>query len=155
VNLKDDTHSADLAVFRDKSWNAILFFTGIAFLTMGIALFRIRPPDLAGHVIIPLVAWALAVLNWLLLVVAAVRVRADGVVIDNLVVRHVIPWERFAGVFVESGMGIFARLDDGRVVSSRAFGRSLGDALQGYSRMRRTLEQIRPCANWPGLSILR
>jgi hypothetical protein len=46
-------------------------------------------------------------------------------------------------VFVEPGQGMFARLDDGRTVTSAAFGRSLADSLNGQQHLRQTLAQVR------------
>jgi len=80
---------------------------------------------------------------WLYTVTTAVRVRADCLVLDNWLVRHVIPWERFAGLFVEDGVGMFARLDDGTEVKSGAYTRIGPLEFRGYAHMRETLGRIR------------
>jgi hypothetical protein len=133
----------DLALFRPKALIVMpLFFGSITAAIVLTVMFRLKGSDLAGHVALPLACWLAATLGWPA-AASAVRVRPGALVIDNMVVRHVIPWEHFAGVYVEPGMGMFARVDDGRVVNSAAFGRSLGDALHGYGRMRVTLERVR------------
>jgi hypothetical protein len=144
--LADETGRArppDLALFRSKSLLLMSVFVVIPLVVVIAVLVTLKRPDPAAHVALPLACWLAATLGWAISVRSVVRVRPGGLVIDNVLVRHVIPWERFAGVYVEAGMGMFARVDDGRVVKSGAFGRSLGDALQGYSRMRATLERVR------------
>jgi hypothetical protein len=132
-----------MAVYRYKGMVWLLpFFAGIPLVVMVSGLFTLRGADVAGHVIVPLICWVIAIVEWLIVVVTAVRVRPDGLVIDNVLVRHVIPWERFAGLFVEEGEGMFARLDDGQIVKSSGFGRSLSDAMKGYAHMRDTLGRI-------------
>ena len=134
----------DLAVYRYKGmlWFLVVLW-GVSEVVMLSILATLRPTVLGGYVGLPIAAWAGVCVTWLIVVVTAVRVRADSLVIDNWVVRHVIPWERFAGLFVETEAGMIARLDDGTVVKSVAFGRTLTDAIKGYSHMRETLDRIR------------
>jgi Bacterial PH domain len=134
----------DLAVFRYTGMNAGIAFFGFLYLILMVSLlWSTKAQYVSVHAFLPLVFAVPCVLGWLASIVTAVRVRADGLVIDNLVVRHVIPWERFAGLSVENGVGMFARLDDGRTIKSVAFSRSLSDALQRYQHQRETLEHIR------------
>lgn len=146
--LADDSfppHGQDIAVFRYKGmiWGLPIF--GAVCLTVVLSILAtLRPArDFGGYVGIPIFAWAATSIGWLVTVTSAVRVRPEALIVDNMVVRHVIPWERFRGLFVETGMGMFARLDDDAVVQSSSFGRSLADAMKGYGHMRLTLEQIR------------
>lgn len=134
----------DLAVYRgDKGemWIGIIF--GLLAVPLFLAVLIKYPGNLAGYVVTPLVLTALGMLGWLTTVLTAVRVRADGLVVDNLLLRHVIPWERFAGLFVEPGRGMLTRVDDGKEIGCAAYGRSLGSALTGYKDMRADLDQIR------------
>ena len=134
----------DRAVYRYKGMIAV----GPPFLAVALA---IGLPTLATqggtevgvYIGVPVLMWGAVTLVWLNTVTTAVRVRADCLVLDNWLVRHVVPWERFAGLFVEMGVGMFARLDDGTVINSVAYARSLYDALHGYAHVRETLERIR------------
>lgn len=143
--LADDSCPArppDLAVYRYKgmTWALPLF----ALIPVGIAVDNmVKFRSVGFHVVMPIFCWLVTIVIWQVVVGSAVRVRAGALVIDNLLVRHVIPWERFAGLFVEQGRGMFARLDSGAEVSSATFGRSLAEALTGYAHMRETLDRIR------------
>jgi hypothetical protein len=105
-------------------------------------LVTLSPADVGGYVGVPLFMWVATSLNWLFTVTTAIRVRPDGLIIDNMLVRHVLPWERFAGLSVQTGKGMFACLDDGTEIRSSSFGRSLADAMQGYAHVRETAGQI-------------
>jgi hypothetical protein len=133
----------DLVVFRYKAMNlGGAFFAIVINVVLFSVLFTLQRQDVAGHIVVPPIAAAIEALGWLVLVTTAVRIRNGGLLIDNMVIRHVIPWERFAGLSVEAGQGMFARLDDGRIVKSAGFGRSLADAIGNYGHMRRTLGRI-------------
>ncbi len=106
----------DIAVFRYKGMIAFPVLIGVPVLvTMVAVLIGLNGEAVAEHAITPVVGWAIATLGWLGVAVTAVRVRPDGLVIDNMMIRHVIPWERFAGIDVQPGQGMFAWLDGGQV----------------------------------------
>lgn len=134
----------DLAVFRYRSMALLPYPVCMAGLCF-VVTWMISTPAVyvSDHVALPIVAWVLGCVPYLFWAGLAVRVRPDGLLLDNLLVRRMIPWERLAGVFVEPGQGMFARLDDGRTVKSAAFGRSLADALDGQQHLRHTLGQVR------------
>jgi hypothetical protein len=145
--LADDSYRPrppDLAVYRYKGmlWFLVVLWA-VAEIVMLSILAMLRPAEVGGYVGLPIFAWVGMCGTWLMVVVTAVRVRADNLVIDNWVVRHVIPWERFAGLFVEPETGMIARLDDGTAAKSVAFGKTLTDAIKGYGHMRQTLDRIR------------
>lgn len=147
--LSDDSFSPrppDLAVYRYKGMISVVPLFGVIFLSLAPPVLATLSPgrDLGGYVGFPIFAWAATSIGWLVTVGSAVRVWQDALIIDNMVVRHVIPWDRFAGLNVERSLGMFARLDDGGVVQSSSFGRSLSDAMKGYGHMRETLGRI-PC----------
>lgn len=134
----------DLAVFRYRSMILLPYLMcGFGLILMMTWMISTPAVYVTDHVALPIVAWVLASVIVALWAGLAVRVRPCGLVLDNLLVRHVIPWERLTGVFVEPGQGLFARLDDGRTVKSAAFGRSLADALDGQQHLRQTLGQVR------------
>jgi hypothetical protein len=137
--LADDSfppRRPDLAVYRYKG----MIWIGPPFLAVALA---IGLPTLATrggtevgvYLGVPVFMWIVVAMAWLQTVTTAVRVRADCLVLDNWLVRHVIPWERFTGLFAEGGVGMFARLDDGTVVKSAAYA--------GYAHVRETLDRIR------------
>ena len=138
-----DHRSQDLAVFRTTGLNLFASIFAVIAVVLGFAALVKFPRSVSTHMVVPLVCTAMAMLVWVGSVLSAVRVRADALVADNLLVRHVIPWERLAGVFVEPGQGMVARLDDGAVVGCSAYGRSLADAMEGYQGQRQVLERIR------------
>src|SRR5579864_3120663 len=145
--LADDSfrpRPPDLAVYRYKGmlWFLVVLW-GVSEIVMLSILATLRTTEVGGYVGLPIFAWAEMCATWLGVVVTAVRVRADNLVIDNWVVQHVLPWERFAGLFVEPETGMIARLDDGTAARSVAFGKTLTDAIKGYGHMRETLDRIR------------
>ncbi len=68
---------------------------------------------------------------WLVGWRATIRLRPEGIVIENCIVRLMVPW-RLGRQFVVSS-GIKLRLLDGRMLSPWAFQGSLGAQLNGYS----------------------
>jgi len=147
--LADDSFPArpqDRSIYRYKGviWEAPPFLAVVLFIgLLDLVTLRSARDGLVGYVVVPITMWALTAVMWLYTVTTAVRVRADCLVLDNWLVRHVIPWERFAGLFVEDGVGMFARLDDGTEVKSRAYARIGPLEFRGYAHMRETLERIR------------
>lgn len=71
-----------------------------------------------------------AYLCWLVGWHSAVRLRPDGVVIDNLLVRHEIPWYELSEIGVRNGLVL--RLRDGERIGSVMYGGSVIGALLGY-----------------------
>lgn len=71
-----------------------------------------------------------AYLFWLVGWHSAVRLGRDGVIVDNLLVRHVIPWEELAEIGVAGGL-VF-RLRDGQRIGSVMFGGSVIGEILGY-----------------------
>ena len=134
----------DLHVYRGPEsliWMRAVFALGA--VGLGLAGIFKFPSSVGVHVVIPLVCIAIAMLWWVTMVLTAVRVRDGRLVIDNLLVRHVIPWERFGGLFVEPGRGMFALLDDGWEIKCAAYGPSLAHAMTRYAGPRNVLEHIR------------
>lgn len=80
-------------------------------------------------------------LFWLLGWHSAVRLDRDGVIVDNLLVRHVVPWGELSEIGV--GNGLFFRLRDGRIVGSIMYGGSVMGALLGYRYTRKVAAQMR------------
>lgn len=82
-----------------------------------------------------------AYLFWLLGWHSKVRMDHQGVVVDNLLVRHVIPWGELSGIAV--GNGLVFRLRDGRNIGSITYGGSVMGALLGYRYTRNVAARMR------------
>jgi hypothetical protein len=78
---------------------------------------------------------------WLLGWHSAVRLDRYGVIVDNLLVRHVIPWGELSEI--EVGNGLFFRLRDDRMVGSIMYGGSVMGALLGYRYTRKVAARMR------------
>lgn len=77
---------------------------------------------------------------WLLGGHSAVRLGRDGVIVDNLLVRHVIPWGELAEIYVDNGL-VF-RLRDGQRIGSIMYGGSVLGAVLGYRGTRRVAARM-------------
>jgi hypothetical protein len=64
-----------------------------------------------------------------------------GVLVDNLLVRHVIPWSALAEIGVS--YGLFFRLRDGREIGSIMYGGSVIGSLLGYKYTRAVAARMR------------
>lgn len=93
-----------------------------------------------GGAVIPGIAWLLWVLGWWTKVV----VGPDGVVIDNVIVRHVIPAGQFDRVVLDSGTWVQAK--DGRRFWIFGYGGSLLGAITDYHSQRRVLARMETAA---------
>jgi hypothetical protein len=80
----------------------------------------------AGAIVVSLFAYLFWLVGWH----STVRLGRDGVIVDNLLVRHVIPWGQLAEIGV--GNGLVFRLRDGTRVGSVMYDGSVIGALLGY-----------------------
>lgn len=78
---------------------------------------------------------------WLLGWHSKVRVDRAGVVVDNLLVRHVIPWGELSEIGV--GYGLFFRLRDGGQIGSIMYGGSVAGTLLRYRYTRKVAGRMR------------
>jgi hypothetical protein len=78
---------------------------------------------------------------WLIGGHSAVRLGRNGIFVDNLLVRHVIPWGELSEIGVQGGL-IF-RLRDGQRIGSVMYGGSVMGALLGYRYTRGVAERMR------------
>jgi hypothetical protein len=98
----------------------VISSSGIALVLaagLAIALDPKGPPYLGG-----IVAACGGYLSWLLGWQSSVRLRAGGVVADNMFVRGFVPWDSFGEFRVRNGLQIV--LTDGRVIGGAATERS-------------------------------
>lgn len=134
--------------FRKGYLSAVFLAAAAAFAAV-FAIAAISHPngsDPLGAAIISVFVYALWLLSWQ----SAVRMGPSGVVVDNLLMRHVIPWADLADIQV--GAGLEFRLREGRTVRPLIFGGSLIGQVLGYRYTRRVAERMR--ATWAVLSAL-
>jgi len=86
-----------------------------------------------GGAVLSGIAWLMWVLGWW----TKVEVRPDGLVIDNVIVRHVIPAGQFDRFVLDSGTCVRAK--DGRRFYLFGHGGSLLGAITNYHSQRRFL----------------
>src|SRR5258708_34153952 len=72
----------------------------------------------AGAIVVSLFAYLFWLVGWH----SAVRLSRNGVSVDNLLLRHVIPWDELAEIGV--GNGLVFRLRDGTRIGSVMYGGS-------------------------------
>ncbi len=101
----------------------------------------------AGAIVVSLFAYLFWLVGWH----SAVRLSRNGVSVDNLLLRHVIPWDELAEIGV--GNGLVFRLRDGTRIGSVMYGGSVIGAILGYrytrkvaARMNATRDAIRASA---------
>jgi hypothetical protein len=78
---------------------------------------------------------------WLLGWQSAVRFTPSGVIVDNLLIRHIIPWVILADIGVKHGL-VF-NLRGGRSVASVMYGGSVIGGLLGYRYTRSVAARMR------------
>jgi hypothetical protein len=105
-------------------------FAVVAFLNYNDSVF-------IGAVIISLLVYPLWLLGWH----SAVRMDGDGVIVDNLLIRHVIPWQELSEIKV--GYGLVFLLRDGRKFGSIMYGGSVIGAFLGYRYTSRVADRMR------------
>jgi len=77
---------------------------------------------------------------WLLGWRSGLRVRTGELIVDNLAIRHHIPWGWFSSLVVEEGLEV--RLRNRKVVRSVTFGGSAIGNLLGYRYTQRVRDRI-------------
>lgn len=89
-----------------------------------------------GGAVLPTMSWVMWVLGWW----TKVAISPDGVVIDNVIVRHVIPAAQFDRFVLDSGLWVKAK-DDKRFYLF-GYGGSLLGEITGYHSQRRVLARM-------------
>jgi hypothetical protein len=114
----------------------LLVFATIASVLLG----RYLAPG--GYLASPLIFCVLLSLTWVMGITSAVRVGAEGLVVDSGLYRHVIPWERFGGVSIDPRKGMLFSVIGKPPVRSISFGRSNAGAASGYKLMQAKQTEI-------------
>jgi hypothetical protein len=129
------------AVFRNR------FIAGFSAVIIAVCLLTVtvlpRPHEqgaFVGAAVVPALAWLMWVLGWW----TKVAVSPDGVVIDNVIVRHVIPAGQFNGFVLDSGLWVRAK--GGQRFWLFGYGGSLLGAITGYHSQRRVLARMEAAA---------
>jgi hypothetical protein len=135
----DAGRAGDRAVIRHRVMTTG-FAVGSVILLLGLALIWSQsPPDSSNIVGTGVLAVGLCFI-WAAGWWTKVVVSGDGVFIDNVFFRHVIPWNVFTEFSVDGGL--VARLSDGTWVRPVSFGGSLAGAVTGYRGMSRKSDAI-------------
>ena len=124
----DKTPGASVATFRKASLATFAWLVMLVPVTGTLAV-ALKPgvyvkETFEGAIIMAIGAYVL----WLL-ATSAVRIRQDGVIVDNFLLRHVIPWQQLIDIEVRNGLLI--RVNDAPNIGSIMYGGSLLGALTG------------------------
>jgi hypothetical protein len=131
---------ARTAVAYRKPWFAVTAIVGVVACSgafAGISLAHPNGSDPFGAVIFSLFAWFFWLIGWH----SAVRMDAAGVVVDNLIVRHTIPWSALVSIEVTGGLKF--KLRDGAAIGCLMYGGSLAGQLTGYPYIHRIAARMR------------
>lgn len=123
----DSTPGQSVVTFR-KAILETSALLGMLVPLIGVIAGALEPHDhgvMFGAIPLTLCAYVL----WLL-ARSSVRLEPDGVVVDNFLIRHVIPWHELAEIAVADGLVI--RLRGGRKIGSIMYGGSVAGAILGY-----------------------
>jgi hypothetical protein len=129
-----------LSVTFRKWWMsafALLGATGMTGFFVAAALLHFNSSAFFGAVIISAFDYFFWLLGWH----SKVQIDRAGIVVDNLLVRHVIPWGELSEIGV--GNGLFFRLRDGRLIGSIMYGGSVIGALLRYRYTRQVAARMR------------
>jgi hypothetical protein len=124
-------------VFR-KPVLTVISSCGIGLMVGGFSVLVLQ--NVKGAFGAAVVASAFVYLFWLLGWQSAVRFTLSGVIVDNLLIRHVIPWAALANIGVKHGLTF--NLRDGRSVVSIMYGGSVIGGLFGYRYTRSVAERM-------------
>lgn len=115
------------AVFRHRGMmTGLALGTCLLLLLMAVAWSELIPGNIVGTAVLAVGLWFIWAVGWWTKIV----VSEHGVEIDNVFVRHVIPWKAFSEFTVDGGL--VATLSDGTRVGIVSFGGSLAGALTHY-----------------------
>jgi hypothetical protein len=130
------------AVFR-KTALTVFAGAGLA-LSISIPLIVISTGRTRGIFAGTVVCAVFAYFFWLIGWHSAVRICQNGIVVDNLLARHMIPWADLAEIGVE--YGLMFRLHDGSKIGSIMYGGSVIGQLSSYPHARKVATSMRHAA---------
>jgi hypothetical protein len=135
----DKTPGVPVATFRKASL-ATCASLGMLVPVIGILATAFRWGRVASGIFLAaLIMTPLAYALWLL-ASSAVRIGKDGVIVDNLLMRHIIPWHNVIDIAVDNGLVI--RVFNGPNVGSIMYGGSVLGALSGYTLTERACARM-------------
>lgn len=127
------THSGHEVAVRNqtRALGSTIFFSALALgLTGGEINATAHGKTVTAVAVAPFIA-VIFYAGWLVAWRTTVRLRPDGIIVENIFVRYTIPWGQGRRFYVSKGIRL--RLIDGRTYPVWAFQGSLGSALIGYS----------------------
>jgi hypothetical protein len=89
-----------------------------------------------GVAIVGVMMWVIWLLGWW----SKVVIGSYGVTVDNVILRHDIPWEELRDIRAEGGLTF--KLTDSTDVGSLSYGGSLAGAITGWRGLRRVRDQM-------------
>lgn len=125
----DRNANSEIATFR-KPVLEVFGCVGILALTGIFIAAALLPSPGPGSFFGALIFAAMIYAFWLVGIHSAVRISHSGVIVDNMLVRHVIPWGELGEIRVRYGLEFALR--DGRRIGSVMYGGSVIGALLGY-----------------------
>jgi hypothetical protein len=130
---------------RNRTRATFLLALGVGALLLdcgfGARIVASQPRQVApAAVVVPLVTVIICYATWLVAFRTTVRLRREGMVIENVFVRYSIPWRQGRQFYIHNGLRL--RLIDGRTYGVWAFQGSLGATLIGYAAFEPIVEQL-------------
>lgn len=116
------------AVFRKTSLTAFAWLMMLV-LAIIVLVLALRPGGAVSDIFFGTIIFAIGTYVLWLVASSAVRINREGVIVDNFLLRHVIPWQQLSGIAI--GYGLEIRLRDGAKIGSIMYGGSLLGALTG------------------------
>jgi Bacterial PH domain len=113
----------------------------VAFVFIGLSIVAAEPGIKPGIFAYSPIFAAFAYTFWLVGGSSAVRAGSNGVVVDNLLRRHAIPWSELSDVAL--GNGLELKLRNGETVHSIMYGGSIAGSVAGYPNIRPVVERLR------------
>jgi hypothetical protein len=114
----------------------------VAVTVMAVVVAKHARDLFTGAIVVSLFAYLFWLVGWH----SAVRLVRNGVIVDNLLVRHVIPWGELEEIRI--GHGLVFRLRDGQQIGSVMYGGSVIGAILGYRYTRKVAARMN--AAWDG-----
>lgn len=121
ITVRNKTKAMGAIVLGSVAAGGILIATLVAFVKGNTAAVFVGPA-IGGFVFY---------VNWLIGWRATIRLGSEGIVVENCIIRYMVPWRLGRQFIVKSGIQL--RLLDGRIISTWAFQGSLGAQLNGYT----------------------
>jgi len=133
-------HAEAKAVTFRKPPLVIFAVFAMAFLTIMCTVADWIVPANGKAFVLTIIVGSIVYIVYLIGVNSAVRMDHNGITVDNVIVRHQIPWAALSDIGVRDGLCF--RLNDGTDIKSTSYAGSLGAALTNYRYTRRVVARM-------------